>query len=1004
MPPPLQTICLVIAVFLATLEFGNAQTNPSSHPKKQHPETYQVGNVEYRKSDNIVVSINAMNEKAAGKTPEEVAVNYLQSNKARFGVAGDLTDNLQHYFTWKGQGTTVVRFQQRYQHLPVDNNEAVVVLNHENRIVAVSNSFRPIKKTVDLTTAISKAEAELAVMAWFRLVKKPDNPRIEKVIHFNNDNMPTLCYKISFVIHQPSFGDWSFFLDARSGAVVDAADNLHHFQLGPSGAGSGNVFDPDPISTSGATYGLGGFKHDNNTNNSSLESQLKSVIFPIGDQFNPAPSWLRGERAYDDISFCSSSTADWSYNRSHQCFEEVICYYHIDKNMAYYYSFGGPQPQQNVQLPSPSAVRFQVTDGESSQSPAAYSTTEGLLFFSKYLNEETNQTIEAAEDAAVIIHELGHGVNDWMTGGNGNISGAEGLGEGFADYWAQSYIRGLGLWKEFEEEYQWVSRWFMFTDELPDEWDRTTDVEIADYGDIASLGSGHKQGQVFSTVMMKIYDDIGRYKSDLIALNGMAMTTSLFDQSDAAERIYQAAINAFNVGLLTQVDLCIVYEHFKDTYDNQFTSSAPNSSGDYYVRDTPNDFGAEPNTDNSAPIWASGDIWVRKQDDGLDIREIENPVYGQTNYIYVRVRSRGCTGVSDAQLYVYFSKASTALLWPLHWINYYEQTSGGPVLAGDLVSGAPIALPNDMKAGEERIFKIPWTNVPNPEDFDTEKHHFCLLARIVSQQDPMHTPEVPQLWINVRDNNNVAWKNFEILEKPPAIGPITASGSIFLRQTESTAANVSIEVTTPVVGRNVPCESQGDLHLRLGGGLHALWQNGGGLGAGFSLENDGRLKLLEANASIEGLSLTPGVSYFLEVYFEPDSNAQGCLLDVAQLNYLHQEIGGERFEYDPDNWESGGRERSNIAMPPRNSVNLMVYPSPTSGLLNVQINSGQDILDVSLLVYDSYGRLQLRRSVAVRRESSLVTLEISSFAAGPYFLELQDNEGHKLSSTRFIKF
>lgn len=44
--------------------------------------------------------------------------------------------------------------------------------------------------------------------------------------------------------------------------------------------------------------------------------------------------------------------------------------------------------------------------------------------------------------------------------------------------------------------------------------------------------------------------------------------------------------------------------------------------------------------------------------------------------------------------------------------------------------------------------------MPDPEDFDTERHHFCLLARIVSTQDPTGT-EVQEVGQNVRNFNNL---------------------------------------------------------------------------------------------------------------------------------------------------------------------------------------------------------------------------------------------------------
>ena len=42
--------------------------------------------------------------------------------------------------------------------------------------------------------------------------------------------------------------------------------------------------------------------------------------------------------------------------------------------------------------------------------------------------------VDDAEDADVILHELGHGIHDWIT--NGSLSQVDGLSEGMADYWA----------------------------------------------------------------------------------------------------------------------------------------------------------------------------------------------------------------------------------------------------------------------------------------------------------------------------------------------------------------------------------------------------------------------------------------------------------------------------------------------------------------------------------------------------------------------------------------
>ncbi|NJL03384.1 MAG: hypothetical protein HC911_00410 [Chloroflexaceae bacterium] len=49
--------------------------------------------------------------------------------------------------------------------------------------------------------------------------------------------------------------------------------------------------------------------------------------------------------------------------------------------------------------------------------------------------------------------------------------------------------------------------------------------------------------------------------------------------------------------------------------------------------------------------------------------------------------------------------------------------------------------------------------------------HYCFIARWVSDADPMHYVEIEQSVTNVRYNNNIAWKNFDVANAPPGRTP-----------------------------------------------------------------------------------------------------------------------------------------------------------------------------------------------------------------------------------------
>ena len=65
--------------------------------------------------------------------------------------------------------------------------------------------------------------------------------------------------------------------------------------------------------------------------------------------------------------------------------------------------------------------------------------------------------VDDAEDADVIIHELGHGLHDWVT--DGGLSQVNGLSEGTGDYAAGSYSRAIGFWSPSDAAYSWTFNW-----------------------------------------------------------------------------------------------------------------------------------------------------------------------------------------------------------------------------------------------------------------------------------------------------------------------------------------------------------------------------------------------------------------------------------------------------------------------------------------------------------------------------------------------------------------
>lgn len=214
------------------------------------------------------------------------------------------------------------------------------------------------------------------------------------------------------------------------------------------------------------------------------------------------------------------------------------------------------------------------------------------------------------------------------------------------------------------------------------------------------------------------------------------------------------------------------------------------SGPDLYIADRENDddmtstthngidMGYEPNEAPATyPMWVSEDIWVRNQQDGIQYQEHENPEYetGKKVYVYVRVRNRGgAISSGNEQVNLYWAKANTSLDYPSAW-------NGSNVLctnpAGGQIATSQTVTPLQPDGYKIYMFEF---NLPKPSDYSCvgDINHFCLLARITDSSKPnegMTFAETNDIYSNVRNNNNIAWKNISILDDLPNMNVMSAT-------------------------------------------------------------------------------------------------------------------------------------------------------------------------------------------------------------------------------------
>ncbi|MCH8546981.1 MAG: zinc-dependent metalloprotease [Cryomorphaceae bacterium] len=361
---------------------------------------------------------------------------------------------------------------------------------------------------------------------------------------------------------------------------------------------------------------------------------------------------------------------------------------------------------------------------------------------------------------------------------------------------------------------------------------------------------------------------------------------------------YPRCMNQFSLEQINHMRFLIdVHGSLAHIQSNQQNFS---SDLDLKIRSGTDDYGEEP-YNKRFTLWKSPDIWVRNQPDGFQNQVHQNPYYDSINnnpvYVYVRVTNNSCENfLGDGHLKLYWAKASTALNWPSHWINAFQ--SGIPF--GNLIDSVEL---NGISQWSEGVFEFEW-HLENPEQYigiNPDPWHYCLLARIVSNEDPMTFPEISSLYTNVSNNNNIAWKNTTIVY-PPQIANYSPGGVVSLGSVSEETETYKITFKTEPVNDHFLTE-EAEVYFTLDEVSWNKWLEGGMLGENIEVydEEKRKIQIIQDGAYLDGLSFFPmeqstlmlSFNYLVdEVTFIEEFE---CNL-IQQISEGEQEIiGGETY-------------------------------------------------------------------------------------------------------------
>ncbi len=238
---------------------------------------------------------------------------------------------------------------------------------------------------------------------------------------------------------------------------------------------------------------------------------------------------------------------------------------------------------------------------------------------------------------------------------------------------------------------------------------------------------------------------------------------------------------------------------------------------DLYIKDNPEDTGKVPNM-TTDEFWKSPSIWIRNQDDGIEIHE--NPIYAPDHMsvmIYVKIHNRGKEKYTGGQyLHAYWARASTAFrdeAWLGRELYDNKHVTGGHLYPQYI---------DPIEPGESRIVGVPWGLPKNLiESDDIDNHHFCLKTKILSSHiDEKY--EEGKLHFDLRCNNSHAQKNVSVIHKED----ISKETLVFVRNVNNKAENYTLELI-PSTEYDQTIYDVANVELGLSPTIHEAWERGG---------------------------------------------------------------------------------------------------------------------------------------------------------------------------------
>ena len=458
-------------------------------------------------------------------TPEAMARQYLKANAELLKMAPDTADLVFDNVVETPVGVHV-HFHQRVDGTDVEGTDTNVSIDTaKNTVYFVMSGYKPVSAPAATHRLVTKSLVEQA-SRYLGVADSAAQKKADQVIFVDAQGKSHLATRVNVVSQKEHIWNWDVLIDSSTGKILRAKDRVLY--------GKALVADPNPVIKTGNIYGQGGLVDGNNADSDVLTSLLTQVDLTdlnpeLGGTYKLTGKYADSQEIENPKNpNCDQSKPDYTLTRGAPCFDFVNAYYFITKQLKYINETLG---YKVMPLKYKGGQKFDAhgVDGDDN---SHFDPTTGILAFGE-------GGVDDAQDHDVVLHELGHAIHDYITGGN--LSQEDGLSEGVGDYFASSYSRQF--MKPDHPAYNWTFSW----DGHNDFWPGRVVNNGGHYPD-AMQGEVHSDGEIWASSMGDVYNAIGKEAADRDLLQGLAMTNGQANQNDAASAVMKADLKLYPDG------------------------------------------------------------------------------------------------------------------------------------------------------------------------------------------------------------------------------------------------------------------------------------------------------------------------------------------------------------------------------------------------------------------------------------------------------------------------